>query len=196
MDSVQLTAGQRVTCASRAVQATGVILGIVILALGLSGCGKKHEDKTQSATLPSSIIEGFKMTETTDGKLVYELSADTAFVFADSSRIEVVTPEVHFFDHDQQLFSILVADSGRVNTKSSDLVAHGEVHVSTRDSTFLDTDSLAWQNKAQLVTTDAPVSMRTPKGTVSGVGLVSDAGLKRVEIRNQVQGTTEYEFNQ
>jgi len=174
-----------------AVRATGVVL----LVLTLSGCGKKDQGKGQCAVLPNSVIEGFKMTETTEGKLVYELSADTALVFEDSCRIDVVNPEVHFFNQDQQLFSILVAKSGRVNTKTSDLVARGEVHVATKDSTFLDTDSLAWRNQEQLVSTDAPVSMRNPKGTVSGVGLVSDAGLKRIEIKNQVQGTTKYDFN-
>jgi LPS export ABC transporter protein LptC len=174
-------------------RASGALL--VACCLLLAGCGKKEQARGQNTVLPSSVIEGFKMTETVEGKLVYELAADTARVFEDSGRIDVVKPEVHFFNKEEQLFSILVSNAGTVNTRTSDLVARGDVHVTTRDSTFLETDSLAWHNKEQIVTTDAAVSMRNPKGTVSGVGLVSDAGLKRIEVKNQVQGTTKYEFN-
>ena len=171
------------------------VAGAVLLALCVfSSCGKRDQAKAQSTILPSQIIEGFKLTETKEGKLVYELLAETAWVYEDSNRIEVANPEVHFFNPEQERFSTLFARAGTVNTKTSDLVARGDVRVSTRDSTFLETDSLAWHNKEQVVLTDAPVTMRSPKGDVSGVGLVSDAGLKRIEIKNQVQGTTKYEF--
>ena len=163
-------------------------------ALLLVGCPGKDGMKARSVVLPSQVIEGFKLTETVDGKLVYALEAETARVFEDSNRIEVVKPEVHFFNQQQELFSTLFSQTGTVNMKTSDLVARGDVRVSTRDSMFLETDSLVWRNKEQLVTTDAPVNMRSPKGNVSGVGLVSDAGLKRIEIKNQVSGTTKYEF--
>ena len=73
--------------------------------------------------MPSQVIEGFKLTETAEGKLVYALEAETARVFDDSNRIEVVRPEVHFFNEKQELFSTLFSQTGTVNTKTSDLVA-------------------------------------------------------------------------
>jgi LPS export ABC transporter protein LptC len=163
-------------------------------ALLFFGCPGKDAAKAKSEALPSQVIEGFKLTETADGKLVYALEAETARVYDDSNRIDVVRPEVHFYNQQQELFSTLLSQTGTVNTKTSDLVARGEVRVTTRDSMFLETDSLIWHNKEQIVTTDAAVRTRSPKGDVSGVGLTSDAGLKRIEIKNQVSGTTKYEF--
>jgi len=179
-------------CPGRVRLRASVLLPVA--AVLLAGCPGRDVAKPGGASLPSQVIEGFKLTETKDGKLVYALEAETARVFEDSNRIDVSRPKVSFFNEQQELFSTLFSRTGTVNTRTSDLVARGEVRVSTRDSTFLETDSLIWRNKEQVVTTDAAVNMRSPKGDISGIGLVSDASLKRIEIKNQVSGTTKYEF--
>lgn len=171
------------------------LLELCLLAIFVVGCPTKEKTKEASGALPRQIVEGFRLTETKEGRLVYDLNAERAFVYSDSSRIDVAGPNVRFYDENQSLFSVLTADSGTVNTRTSDLIARRRVHVATRDSTVLDTDSLVWRNKEQVVMTDAPVRMRSRQGSVSGTGLVSDAGLKRIEIRNSVQGTTDYDFS-
>jgi hypothetical protein len=44
------------------------------------------------------------------------------------------------------------------------------------------------------VKTEALVDIRTPKGAITGQGLISDAGLNRIQILSEVEGTTEYQF--
>ena len=73
-------------------------------------------------------------------------------------------------------------------------LARGNVLVETVDSTKLQTDSLTWNNREQLVRTDAHVQIQTPKGKVEGIGLVSDAGLEKIEILSEVTGQSEYRF--
>ena len=82
--------------------------------------------------------------------------------------------------------------SGVVSNRTGDLIAYGHVVVTTEDSTVLKTDSLAWFNRRQIIETDAPVEIVSPQGTVEGIGLISDANLRRIEIKEQVSGTTEF----
>jgi len=112
--------------------------------------------------LPSQVIEDFRLQETVDGRIFYDLNAEKAYVYEDSNRIEVTRPNVRFYDPECRITSILTADSGSVNSKTSDLVARGNVLVKTRDSTILVTDSLVWKNKERMIVTDAPVSMHSP----------------------------------
>jgi len=172
--------------------ASGLLLGIACW-LGL-GCGQKDGIKVKMDPPPSQVIDEFRLTETINGRVFYDLSAERAYVYDDSHRIDVTGPQVRFYDEEHKLTSVLVAERGSVNTKTSDLVARNKVRVENQDSTILETDSLVWRNKEQIVTTDAAVNMRSPKGDVSGIGLVSDAGLKRIEIKKTVQATTKYEF--
>jgi LPS export ABC transporter protein LptC len=139
---------------------------------------------------PNQVIEDFRLTETNEGRTFFDLQAERAFVYEDSHRIEVVRPRVRFYDSDRRLTSILTADAGRVDTRSSNLTARGAVRVVTRDSTSLHTDSLVWVNAQRQVMTDADVRMEGPTGTIAGRGLVSDAELKRIDIRQTIQATT------
>jgi LPS export ABC transporter protein LptC len=150
----------------------------------------------RSEPVPNQIIDEFRLTETINGRVFYDLNAERAYVFEDSQRIEVTRPQVRFYDEQHNLTSVLTAEAGSVNSKTSDLVARTRVRVANQDSTVLETDSLVWRNRDQLVITDAEVNMRSPSGDVRGIGLVSDAGLKRIEIRQTVSATTNYEFQQ
>jgi LPS export ABC transporter protein LptC len=166
------------------------------LLLLLGGCKQRGATRIESVDLPDQIIDGFRLTQTEAGRPVYDLDADKAYVYIDSNRIDVTRPSIRFFDSTGAVTSTLTADSGWVQSKTSDLVARSNVHVATRDSTYLNTDSLAWRNARQVIVTDAPVTIRSPQGSISGIGLTSDPGLRRVEIKQTVQATTQYEFGQ
>jgi LPS export ABC transporter protein LptC len=147
-----------------------------------------------SGVLPDQVIEGFRMHESASGERLYTLEADTARVFDRAGYVDVVRPRVTFYDEAGAIHAVLVADEGTLQSQSSDLVARGNIVVTTTDSTVLRTDSLSWNNDVRLVRTDAPVEIRTPRGEVSGQGLVSDAGLTRIEIQSEVSGRADYRF--
>lgn len=145
-------------------------------------------------TLPSQVIEGFVLNESSTGKRLYTLDAAKALVFDQEQRVEVTTPRVTFYDEAGSIHSVLVADRGTIDSRTEDLVARGNVSVRTADSTVLLTDSLYWSNTQRMVRTDADVEVQTPKGKVLGKGLVSDAGLNNIEILSEVTGTSDYDF--
>lgn len=144
--------------------------------------------------LPNQIVEALTLNESSSGKRLYTLEAQKAYVYDPAQRIDVTGLRVLFHDEAGGVSSTLVADEGSIYSRNEDLVARGHVVVRTSDSTKLETDSLAWSNQRRLVRTDADLVIETPKGRIAGKGLVSDAGLNRIDILSPVRGTSDYEF--
>ncbi|MFO7675399.1 MAG: LPS export ABC transporter periplasmic protein LptC [bacterium] len=174
----------------RVHRAAGAGLALAVLA---TAC-REPAPAADSGDRPDQVIEGFTMHESSSGERLYTLAADTAQVFDREGRVEVSRPRVTFYDQARAVRAVLVADEGTLQSRSNDLVARGNVEVRTADSTLLATDSLSWNNETRLVRTDAAVAILTPRGEVRGQGLVSDAGLERIEIQSEVTGSADYRF--
>ena len=185
------TADCRLRVAAR-VGAGKVVPMLVIV--GLAGC-PQGGSRAELGTLPSQVVESFILHETLSGERLYTLEAETAYVYEAEQRVDVALPRVRFYDAGTDVRAVLVARRGVILSQTGDLVAYDEVVVRTADSTVLHTDSLRWNNHTRVVRTDAPVLINTPTGTVSGTGLVSDAGLSRIEIQSEVRGSSSYRFS-
>jgi len=144
--------------------------------------------------LPNQVVEAFTLHESSSGKRLYTLEAQKAYVYDPAQRVDVTGLRVLFYDEVGGVNSTLVADEGSIYSKNEDLVARGHVIVRTSDSTMLATDSLSWSNQLRLVRTDADLVIQTPKGRIEGKGLVSDAGLTKIDILSPVEGTSDYDF--
>jgi LPS export ABC transporter protein LptC len=175
------------------VKINQVLIGLLSMLILLIAC-RETEPKASKENTPSQIVEGFKLTESVKGKKIYHLQAEKAYLYEALDKIEVTKPEIIFFDEDGKEFSNLTAQDGSVNNKTSDLIARNEVVVKTADSTYLYTDSLVWLNAKQIVTTDAWVKINSQQGDIEGQGLISDAGLKKIEIKSAVKGKSNYQF--
>ncbi len=144
--------------------------------------------------LPNQVVEALTLNESSSGKRLYTLEAQKAYVYDPAQRTDITGVRVLFYDEVGGVSSTLVADEGSIYSKNEDLVARGRVVVRTSDSTKLETDSLAWSNQRRLVRTDADLVIETPRGRIVGKGLVSDAGLNKIEILSPVKGTSDYDF--
>lgn len=172
-----------------------VMLVSVLLTVALSS--SRCRDKAaapDTGVRPDQVVDVFTMHESSSGERLYTLVADTAYVYDHEGYVEVVRPRVRFYDAAGAVHALLVADNGRLQSRTNDLVARGNLAVRTADSTLLLTDSLSWNNDVRLVRTDAPVEIRTPRGVVYGQGLVSDAGLTLIEIQSSITGRADYRF--
>jgi LPS export ABC transporter protein LptC len=143
---------------------------------------------------PNQVVEAFTLHESSSGRRLYTLEAQKGYVYDPAQRVDVSGLRVLFYDEVGGINSTLVADEGSIYSKNEDLVARGHVIVRTADSTTLATDSLAWSNQRRLVRTDAELVIETPKGRIEGKGLVSDAGLTKIDILSPVEGTSDYDF--
>ncbi len=177
------------------VNSSRFLIWLVVFTLPITlACSEKNRAGDTTPKLPSQIIQGFKLVESSQGTKTYSLVADSAYLYDDEKRIEVFNPTIDFYDDSGTLFSNLKAKLGTVYTNNSNLTARSDVIVTTRDSTVLYTDSLSWLNSQGTVTTDAWVKIHSPEGDILGRGLVSDAQLKKIEIREKITGTSPYKF--
>ena len=167
--------------------------GLLLAAFTVAGCREKVVAGPEQA-LPNQIVESFVLHESNSGQKLYMMEAECAYVYDGDQRVDVVKPIVTFYDENGAVHSRLVADAGTIYSRNEDLVARGHVVVRTEDSTSLATDSLCWSNVQRIVRTDAPVEISTPKGVIRGQGLVSDAGLNKIQIQSEVRGTSNYDF--
>ncbi len=161
----------------------------------LSGvlCQKTNQEESPPR-LPDEIVKNFILYETMSGKSLYILTADEAKVFESEGCVAVTHPRIIFYDENQTPTAVLTAITGVMWTKTQDLVARDSVRVETPDSTILLTDSLMWSNARRQILTQAQVTIVSPKGTILGQGLISDAGLKRIEVQSEIRGSSNYEF--
>jgi LPS export ABC transporter protein LptC len=166
---------------------------IGVLSCALLACNDKPVCGP-NPVLPNQEIDAFTLHESSSGKRLYTLEAQKAYVYDPAQRVDVTGLRVLFYDEVGGITSTLVSDEGSIYSKNEDLVARGHVVVRTSDSTLLETDSLAWANERRLVRTDADLVIQTPKGRIEGKGLVSDAGLTKIDILSPVQGTSDYDF--
>jgi len=166
---------------------------LAAVSLMLLGCNEKPVCGP-NPVLPNQVIEAFTLNESSSGKRLYTLEAQKAYVYDPVQRVDVTGLRVLFYDEKGGVNSTLVADEGSIYSRNEDLVARGNVIVRTSDSTKLETDSLAWSNQRRLVRTDADLVIETPKGRIEGRGLVSDAGLSKIDIMSPVEGTSDYDF--
>ncbi len=165
------------------------LLSLVMLA-GALFCNKDEQKTGKTVELPSQIVDNIKMEESSSGKKRYYLEGRRAFYYEASSRIVVLDPHILFLGPDKKTTSEVVCDSGIVYNGTGDLKAYGHVVVTTQDSTVLKTDSLVWFNRRAQIETDALVFITSKEGTVQGKGLISDADLNKIEIKEEIKGTT------
>jgi len=97
----------------------------------------------------------------------------------------------HFYDSTGAETSWLVADSGQVAEQNNRLEVWGNVHVTTRDSIKLDTESLKWDQSKNRVVTEDYVEIHTKTDIVRGYGFESDRTLKEFTIKRRISGQFE-----
>ncbi len=167
------------------------LLSFALCLLSFITCEKGKREG--GIPVPDQETFAFELEESVSGERLYRVSAKKAYLYEARGLIEVFGVKVFFFS-DGRVGSILTCSSGKVFIKSSNLLAKGDVVVRTSDSISLWTDSLAWDNEERMIETDAFVKIATPRVEISGVGLVSDAELKRIRIKSDVSGKGDYEI--
>ncbi len=166
------------------------LTAIIMIVAGALSCTKEEPKAGKEVELPTQIVDNIKMEESTTGKKRYYLEGRRAFYYERNSRIVVLEPHIKFLGPDKEFTSEVVCDSGIVYNSTGDLRAYGHVVVTTQDSTVLKTDTLAWFNRRAQIETDAIVYITSREGTVQGKGLISDADLNKIVIKEKIEGTT------
>jgi LPS export ABC transporter protein LptC len=158
-----------------------------------NNCENEKTDGRFNQQLPRITLEDFSLTETKSGKKLWTINAEIAKVFDEIIKVDSV--EVIFYDENQVQFSMLVAPSGELNTKTRNMRVGDSVTVLTNDSTKLFADSLFWFNDSQKIYTNSYVRIIKQDSTViEGNGLKTDPYLKKIEIIGDTKGVSPIEL--
>lgn len=161
-------------------------LGAISLLL-ISGCEEK---------IKPSVLEGLD-----SRSIPQQESWNSTIVISDSGRtnaiihagyIQVFEYEKHtllsegvtvkFFNDLQEHTSTLTSREGKVDDRTNDLEATGDVIVVSRDNTRLETSKLLWDNARRLIHTPDFVSITSPKEKIQGRGFEADQHLRNYKI--------------
>ncbi|OIO09995.1 MAG: LPS export ABC transporter periplasmic protein LptC [Elusimicrobia bacterium CG1_02_63_36] len=157
---------------------TGSLLALALLSAGCS----PTEPAGQAP--PSQQMEGFTMTRTRGGEKVWELSSPRARLRLEGGAV-IEKPEIRFFSKGVHA-TTANADSGVVEAGSNDVRLEGSVViVAIKEKTRLSTDRLDYSSKDERFRTEDVVLIERPDARVRGRGLVADAALSDITIREQ-----------
>jgi LPS export ABC transporter protein LptC len=137
-----------------------------------------------SADKPSQISYGTSMNFSAEGMLRAILHAGRVQTF-DQRRYTWLDSgvKVDFFNRDGKHSSTLTSKTAKVIQTSNDMSAYGNVHIVSDSGTIVDTDSMLWNNRDQMLRSDAPVKIVEKNGrTTNGVGFESDQSLEHYRI--------------
>jgi len=158
---------------------------LALLFLTIPACSREKLGEPE-AFPGNESAEKVRIWQTDKGRRLWELMADSMEQAGDTVRVKGV--RLTFYDRHGKAQSVLTSDSGRYYQSSEDMAAYGRVEVNGQDGSYLSTESLFYSKKQEEIFTEDRVYIRTQDKEVWGRGLVSDPGLTRIEIKEEVTG--------
>jgi LPS export ABC transporter protein LptC len=163
---------------------------IAIILLTLAGCDESPKvSPSASGTAvngdkPAQVSYKTSMNFSSDGLLRAILHAGRVQTF-DLQHYSLLDSgvKVDFYNGMGIHTSVLTSERAKVNSTNNNMTAYGHVHIVSDSGTIVDTDSLDWDNKSQIVHSTAAVHIVEKDGrTTDGIGFESDQNLANYHI--------------
>jgi LPS export ABC transporter protein LptC len=153
-----------------------------------AGCGGADEQDAEARNdLPDEVIVSFVTEETDSGRLQWRLEAPEAKRFGARNVFIMTEPQIEFFDKQGALQTTLVSDTGEYLQDTHDMLAYGNVVVTSVEGDILETDTLRYLNEQDKIVSDSFVKLTRGKDVVTGYGLECDNTLSSVDIKRDVR---------
>lgn len=161
-------------------------LTVMLLAfLATAGCQEAGERRSgEGGSRPDQEIDGFSLTQTSDGRRLWALRADRALIYEEADRVETFDIRVDFYDEAGEVQSTLTSDEGLLMRKTNDMEAIGNVVVQASDGAVLTTEHLEWNERTGRIETDLFVRVRRADDVMTGVGLEADPDLTNITVKS------------
>ncbi|HEV2642562.1 MAG TPA: LPS export ABC transporter periplasmic protein LptC [Candidatus Elarobacter sp.] len=179
------------TATHRWIRGASVALALTTLAACKSG--KKSPPVSGQSSLADSagqVMFGARFNLTDGGVLRAQLVADTAFFFDDNTRVELTHPNTTFFTTTGQKNAVLTARRGTYHTNTGQMLARGDVDVTTTDGRRLRSEQLAYDQNRNEISSDSAFVLTEPSRRLEGVGFRSDPQLQNVHILKTLSGSS------
>lgn len=148
---------------------------------------EKVKEFTNPDTLPTEILHNLELKYSDSGQTRVLLKARVMYSYT-GPEAKTVFPEgleILFLDGRMQVRSSLQANYGINHPHQKLLVVKNNVVVINKEKNErLDTEELVWDQRKQLIYTDAHVKITTPDKIIFGKGLEADESFRKRTIKN------------
>jgi LPS export ABC transporter protein LptC len=134
---------------------------------------------------PVQEMEDYRLTETSRGVRQWVLDSTRMRRYSGREEVELVDVHMDFFREGEH-FSVLEADSGRVNPRTRAVHVWGQVDITTDDGRRLQTEDLLFDNGTGRITNEVFNRFTRGDDVLTGTGLDATPDLEYVEIKHQV----------
>jgi LPS export ABC transporter protein LptC len=135
---------------------------------------------------PRQEFFDYRLTETAKGVRQWVLGSERMLKFADREEVEMVEVHMDFYRAGEH-FSVLEADSGRVNPRTRAVHVWGAVDVTTDDGKRLQTEDLNFNNETGRITNEVFNRYTEDRTVLTGFELDATPDLESVEIKREVE---------
>ncbi|MEO0202106.1 MAG: LPS export ABC transporter periplasmic protein LptC [candidate division WOR-3 bacterium] len=163
----------------------------LIISLILISCSKKaYQNENLNIPNYEQRIENGVIVEYEKNKKNWELKADKIILKGDYYLVYNFV--LNFYD-ENGISATLIGDSGDMNKISKDMRAFSNVVFKSRDSSFLKTNKLYWNDFARRLYTDDSIYIYDAKNKreLYGIGFESDDQFRKIRIFRNVRGKGE-----
>jgi LPS export ABC transporter protein LptC len=143
-------------------------------------------DGVGEAAAISQKLQGVKYSESKDGRLQWELVAESVRQ-ADDGPTHLQDVEITYYSDDGKV-TVLTADSGWYQSVERNALLRGNVVVRTFEGDTLMTDAIRWNQETEILSSEDEVIMKKGDSTITGRGFELFPRLEIFRIYN-VQGT-------
>jgi len=160
------------------------LLLLLMSTLLFTACEEERPvDFQPDENAPDQQIGSFILRQTSDGKLIWELTAELAKVW-DAEHLTIANNPVVDFYQAELHTAVLTAVEGTVNMLSNDMEARGDVVVTSDEGAILRTEILSWDARNEKLFTDQPVSFEKNGTIIEGEGFESNSDLTDWKLAN------------
>jgi LPS export ABC transporter protein LptC len=147
----------------------------------------------EKATDALMTLMGIHQTATKEGKVQWELDADSAQMESANGRMILTGPKVNFILQDGGKVH-LTAREGVLHTRSNDMAAKGHVRL-RNDQYELETESLKYQHKERLLSCQTPVRIIGPAFDLRADRMTYNLEENRAYFDGRVEGNLDAGFD-
>ena len=160
---------------------------LVLVILFLCSCEEKLKPSTinlKSYELPAQESWNNEIIFSDSGFTRAILKAGHILYYSDKAEYLLnESVKVDFFNKMGNHTSVLTSDSAKIDDKTKNMIAFGNVKVVSDSGVVLITEEMHWNNSTRRISGDKFVTITSPKETLQGYGFESDQNLKDYVIK-------------
>jgi LPS export ABC transporter protein LptC len=164
---------------------------LVMFGILIASCAKDASDDMSigGRGSPDEVFFDFTTQESDSGKTRWVLISPKASKFKDKGLMVLEKPTIKFFDDRGKLETTLTSESGELYQDTQDMLAYGNVVVTSQSGDVLETDSLFWDDAREKILSNSFVRLKRGSDILTGIGLECDYNLSSINVKKDVSAT-------